>query len=125
MKLPLLLSTLGLAALVGCMKHSYSTGAPPGGTVHTQQAKFYVAGLVGDNTIDLSKLCPNGVAKVQNRLEVKDYCLTACTFSLYAPLTVEVECAGGGAYLLTPDEAEGRTAVAPLASAAPMLEVAP
>lgn len=106
------IALLGLSALVGCMKHSYATGAPGGGAVHTERATFYVAGLIGDNTIDLAQLCPGGVARVQNRLEFKDACLTLCTLTLFAPVTVEVECAGGGAYLLTPDEANTRTAVA-------------
>ena len=35
-------------ALTACMKNSYSTGLPGGGAVHTEKARFFLWGLVGE-----------------------------------------------------------------------------
>ena len=89
--------------MTACMKTTYTTGAPEGGQVHTVKQKYFINGLVGgDEAINLDKLCPNGVAWFQSRMEFMDACLTGCTGSIYSPRTVEVKCAGGSSWNLTP-----------------------
>lgn len=92
---------LGLA-LTACMKNTYSTGLPASGQVHTQKAQFFAWGLVGEEDVYLDKLCPDGVAWFQNRMEFGDGCMSAITCGIYSPRTIEVKCAGGAAWNLTP-----------------------
>jgi len=98
--------TLGTA---GCMKNTYVTNRQLGGGIYTQKASFYLWGLVGEKTVDLHQVCPGGVAWFQNRMSVGDSLVGCITCGLYEPVTIEVRCAGGQAYLAVPDVPEGVT----------------
>ena len=50
---------------------------------------------------------------MQSSAQFGDIVLGCITCSIYTPLTVEVQCAGGSAYLLEPDVEEGVTWVSP------------
>jgi hypothetical protein len=109
-----MLRSAALAALMiigssGCYKNTYTTGQPMGGSIHTLKATYFIFGLVGDASVDLDQLCPSGVAWFQNRMDPVDAVLTCVTCSLYTPLTIEVRCASGQAWLAVPDEDEGLT----------------
>ena len=93
----------------GCYKNTYMTGLPPSGVVSTHHAQFFIYGLVGEETFDMDAICPQGVAWFQNRMEVMDWAFSCLTCALYTPLTVEVRCASGQAWLAVPDEQERLT----------------
>lgn len=103
------LAALMMASSTGCYKNTYTTGQPVGGSTHTVKASFFIAGLVGDATVDLDQLCPGGVAWFQNRMDPVDAILNVVTCSIYSPLTIEVRCASGQSYMAIPDEDAGLT----------------
>ncbi len=86
----------------GCMTSTYQTGRPASSVVRTEQAEFYLWGLVGEKTVDLRALCPEGVASFKDLFSPTDAVLQLVTCGIYCPLTIEVHCAGGPAYQVTP-----------------------
>ena len=93
----------------GCLKNTYVTNLPMGGGIYTQKAPFYLWGLVGEKTVDLRQVCPNGVTWFQNRQQFGDGLLSLITLGIYDPITIEVRCAGGQSYLAIPDASDRRT----------------
>jgi hypothetical protein len=116
---------VGMATLAsGCLTTSYKTGLPGNGEMHTDSASYHVWGLVGDKTLDLGQLCPNGVSQWKDHFTVGDWLITciACGGLIYASKTIEVECAGSAtaaktSYLLVPDPGHHETVVIPMGSA--------
>ncbi len=110
-----MLPFLGLAAtlLGGCYKNTMSTGAPEG-EVHETTAKFYLWGLVGENSYDLDKLCPTGVSKIEEEMGPQNAIIACVTCSLVNPITVRVTCSGGSAYLVQPDTTTGMASITTL-----------
>jgi hypothetical protein len=115
---------------LGCVTSTYDTGLPGGGDIHKDSATFFLWGLVGDKTLDLSQLCPNGVASWKDYQDATDSVLCCVTLGIYMRKSIEVECMGNGPprtntspsarYLLTPDPARHLTEVRPLlANASP------
>lgn len=109
-----LLAVGALLALGGCYKNTIVTGATASSSTHKEKANFFIYGLIGEHDVDVAGICPNGVAWMQSRMDVGDCLLSCITFSLYTPLTVEVKCSSGSAYLLEPDEESGVTWVTPV-----------
>lgn len=58
---------------------------------------------MGEAEVNVDQICPNGVAFFQNRAEVVDSIVGCITCGIYTPLTIEVTCASGSAYLAVPD----------------------
>lgn len=111
----LALAALGALAMgTGCYKNTYITGEPHGGGVYTQKASFFIFGLVGQKTVDIQQVCPNGVSWFQNRMDFVDGLIGCVTCSLYTPVTIEVRCSSGQSYLAVPDAREGVTWIHPL-----------
>lgn len=98
----------GLLA-TGCYKNTYVTDLGMGGGAYTQKASFFLWGLVGRHTVDLAPVCPDGVGWFQNRWTFLDGFVGLITFGLYQPVTIEVRCATGQAWLGLPDEDAGGT----------------
>jgi hypothetical protein len=88
---------------IGCHRVSYVTGLPAAGDPYTEKASFFLFGLIGTADVDLARVCPDGVAGFQNRMQVDDALLFCMTCSLYTPMTIEVYCASGQAWLAVPD----------------------
>ena len=114
----LLLMPLAVASLAttGCVTTTFNTGLPGGGTKHTETATYFISGLSGDKTINLSEICPEGVASWKDYLTFVDGLLTCVTCYIYAPKTIEVECVGQAgapktAYRLTPNYEQKMTRV--------------
>lgn len=114
----LMLATV--AALTGCMSSTYRTGLPGGGEKHLDSASYHLFGLVGDKTLDMTQVCPTGVAQWRDYVTLGDWLITcvACGGLIYGSETIEIECAGpvGAApttYLLVPDWAHHETEVIP------------
>ena len=107
------MKTVALAAAIalsGCYKNTIKTGAQPGAT-SDHKAKFYLYGLVGESNFNLDKICPSGVAKIEESAQFVDGLVGCLTCSIYTPITVKITCASGSAWNLTPDELNGRTLV--------------
>jgi hypothetical protein len=112
-----------LCISTGCYSVRYNTDLPRGGRVHTQGASYFLGGLIGNNTVNLDNVCPNGVARWENKHSFLDLLLGSITAGIYTPLTIEIECAGGSAYRLEEKPSENVTAVTALNME--VLEVAP
>lgn len=118
--MPPLHRSLAIAALgalsmgTGCYKNTYTTGLPHGGGVYSQKASFFLFGLVGQHTVDIKQVCPDGVSWFQNRVDVVDGIIGCVTCGLYQPVTIEVRCSSGQAWLAVPDAEEGVTWFHPL-----------
>jgi hypothetical protein len=111
-----LLATLGLAlALSACATHKINYTNPqtaPGGATHDATQSFFLWGLVGGDEIDLPRLCPTGVSRIQSKSGAMDGLLTVITGGLYSPMSVEVQCAGGGSATLHRDSRRRMAAAA-------------
>ena len=78
---------------VGCSKITYvNPQVPRGGAVHTEGGSFFIFGLVGEKTIPVFQMCPNGVAQMQSKASVLDLVLGFITIGIYTPRTYEIEC---------------------------------
>ena len=89
---------LGSAACASYKVNYRNRGAAPSGQVHSAKQSFFLWGLVGGDEVDLDQLCPTGVSRIASRKGAGDSILFWLTGGLYAPMSVEVECAGGTAY---------------------------
>jgi len=88
-----------MIALSACATHRINYSNPQataGGATHDTSQAFYLWGLVGGDEVDLVRLCPAGVAKISSKTSALDGLLTLLTGGLYSPMSVEVQCAGGG-----------------------------
>ncbi len=86
-----LAATLMLAG--ACNKVTYvNPQVPRGGAVHEEKGNFFIFGLVGEKTIPVYQMCPNGVAQIQSRESFLDVILTVITVALYSPRSYEIEC---------------------------------
>ncbi len=93
----------------GCYQHTYVVS----GTVPEPEASYrewrhhLLGGLVHlSDDVDLRAACPQGVARVDNAIEVADVLFTVLTGFIYAPTTTEVYC-----QLPPPAPAPGQTGV--------------
>ncbi|MFN0247665.1 MAG: Bor/Iss family lipoprotein [Kofleriaceae bacterium] len=100
-KMQITLVALGLAlAATGCATHTINYKNPSvqsGGATQTAKQSFYLWGLVGGSEVDLDKMCPTGVAQIQSKTSVGDQVFTVLTGGIYSPMSVNVQCATGGA----------------------------
>jgi len=54
---------------------------------------FFVIGLIGDNEVNLKKLCPTGVTSFGDEFRPLDLLFSVATVGLYTPKTVVIRCA--------------------------------
>lgn len=84
-------------ALSGCYHATVDTGQPASGEVIVEPwAHGFIYGLVPPSTVETAERCPNGVAQVETQLSFLNMLASALTFSLYSPMTIEVQCASAG-----------------------------
>jgi hypothetical protein len=100
-KMQLAFVVLGLAfAATGCATHTINYKNPSmqtGGATQTAKQSFFLWGLVGGSEVDLDKMCPTGVSQIQSKTSVGDQIFTVLTGGIYSPMSVNVQCASGGA----------------------------
>lgn len=94
-KLLVPLALLSLA-LPGCYHARFVTNAAPG-QAHEEMSHFFLGGLIGHAIYDTSRVCPNGVSSIHARTTFLDGFLMGLTGGIWAPRTVTVVCAAGGA----------------------------
>ena len=97
---------LGLALVSsGCMTSTYQSARPAASEVKTEHGEFYLWGLVGEKPVDFRQLCPDGVAHFREMFSSTNVVMQVITCGIYAPTTIEVQCASGAGYQLTPQSA--------------------
>lgn len=90
-----------LAALVvlpGCYHTTVLTGRQPSMTVVNKPwAMSFIGGLIPPADLDVSRECPQGVAKVESQMSVPNMLVAVITGGLVTPMTMTVTCASGSA----------------------------
>lgn len=107
---------VALVALTGCFRVHYRTDLPGGGPIRTESASFFIVGLIGEKTVNLEALCPQGVSRWENQASFLDMVLSVITLWIYTPRTIIVECAGGSAYRAVEHPELGMTEVETVSS---------
>ena len=101
MKKLLLAALLVMVALAafGCFKHTFTVGAgaPNGQVVYDKWHSHWLFGIIGDNDVDIKKLCPSGDATIHNEISFVNGLIGAFVGIIYYPTTVTVQCRGGRA----------------------------
>ena len=89
-----LLIVCAVAAVSGCYHATIDTGLSPSGqTVSNKWAHSFLAGLVPPKIVETAARCPNGVAKVETQHSFLNMVAQVVTFSIYSPMTIDVQCA--------------------------------
>jgi hypothetical protein len=87
----------GLCA--ACFHATIVTGKPESQTVVEKQwASSFIDGLVPPDVMDVSKDCPDGVAKVETVHSFLNELVSAITFGIYTPMDIKVTCTGSGGH---------------------------
>lgn len=86
---------LGVFGTTGCYRATVMHKNVPAGETIEQNQPFVLWGLValGDETVNTSSKCPNGLQSVQSEQTFIDGLLGAITFGIYTPITVRYTCA--------------------------------
>jgi hypothetical protein len=88
---------LGLALMVlatGCFHHSYTVGngAPNGQVVYSKWHSHWLFAIIGEDNVDVLKVCPSGNATVRNDVSALNGLIGLIIGIVYYPTTVEVFC---------------------------------
>lgn len=89
---------LALAALIsGCFHHVYTvgSGAPNGRVVYSAWHAHWLFAIIGEDNVDVSRLCPSGNATVRNDVTFVNGLIGTLIGVIYYPTTVEVFCTDG------------------------------
>jgi hypothetical protein len=98
-------TSLALVALLGsqtaCQKATFqadpSTPASSRGAESFRWTNFFLFGLIGESTLDVTEFCPvEQVLEVSTRLTFLNGLVGGITLGIYTPRTVKVVCAGSG-----------------------------
>jgi hypothetical protein len=85
-----------LFVVAGCYHATINTGRQPSGqTIHQPWAHSFIAGLIPPKVVETASTCPNGVARVETQHSILNMLAQFITFSIYSPITITVQCAGG------------------------------
>ncbi len=109
MKRVLFMATLlvALTALSGCYRTTFMYTDRAGGAVTEKKQAFWLGGLIGPNKpYRADQLCPAGIAGVETYATFGNACINTCSGGIYAPRTVKVTCAAGGAHNFYLDESD-------------------
>lgn len=109
-----MLAAAALLGLTGCYTISYQTKAAGNGQYREDRGDFFLWGLVGDKTIDMKAICPQGVSRWKSQQTFVDGLLGFITLGIYIPRHVTVECAGGAAFRVERDAAGHLVSATPL-----------
>lgn len=106
----LVVGAIALLSATGCYRFAVvNEKAPEGAKVKNEWQPFAIYGLVplGENPIEASDKCPDGLAKVEMEHSFLNGLVSWFTFSLFNPITVSYTCAGGSAVQSTAPGAPG------------------
>jgi hypothetical protein len=86
---------VAMLLLAGCYTVSYRTNLTGNEQFKEERGDFFLWGLVGDKTVDLKALCPQGASRWKSQQTFVDGLLGLITIGIYIPRHVTVECSGG------------------------------
>lgn len=89
--LALLLASLDV--LSGCHTVTFYDPEATGGKVYEFWDDFFLVGIVNTVDHDLSKNCPKGVARLEQKASFVNVLLAIVTIGIYTPRTTTVKCA--------------------------------
>jgi hypothetical protein len=81
-----------LAMFAGCYRVRLDVPVSGDRMVRSRQ-HFFVMGLIGDNEVNLKRVCPTGVTSFGDEFRPLDLLFALGTLGLYTPKTVLVRCA--------------------------------
>jgi hypothetical protein len=82
-----------------CFHAVIVTGRPESQTVVEKEwASSFIDGLVPPDVVDVSKDCPDGVAKVETQRTFLNSLVGGLTIGIYTPMDIRVTCAGTGGH---------------------------
>jgi hypothetical protein len=83
-----------LVVLPGCYHAVVTTGRPASTTVINKAFQpSFIAGLIAPKPIDVSKECPNGVAKFETIHQFPEALIGGITFGIFTPFSTIITCA--------------------------------
>jgi len=90
-----LVTVILMVATVGCFKHTYQVGAgaPNGEVVYDNWHSHWAFGIVGDETVDISEVCPSGNATIHDEVSFVNGLIAAFIGFVWSPTSVTVTCA--------------------------------
>jgi hypothetical protein len=89
-----LVALAALFVLPGCYHATIVTGLTPTyQTVEKSFASSWLYGLVPPGTIETTRQCPRGVAKVETKQSFTNGLVAAITSGIYTPMNIKVTCA--------------------------------
>jgi len=90
----MLVFTLALAS-AACFRHSYTVGNggdTSGEANYSAWHSHWIAGLIGEDDVDIKKICPSGNATIKDSHSFLNSIVGALIGIIYYPTTVEVYC---------------------------------
>jgi hypothetical protein len=93
--------SLGIVSVLcaACFHATIVTGRPESTTiVEKEWASSFIFGLVPPDIMDVSKDCPDGVAKVETQHSFLNALVALITIQIYTPMDLKVTCAGSGGH---------------------------
>jgi tetratricopeptide (TPR) repeat protein len=102
---PLKIQFLSCSAVIaltsGCYHGTIDTGLTPSAqTVEKSWASAWVYGLVPPSTVETSRKCPNGAARIETQRSFTNSLVNFLTGGIYTPMAIKVTCAQGQTSLL-------------------------
>lgn len=98
---------MGLLGTTGCYKNTVVTGKPSNGEIQSKRHRFLLWGLMGSPTYDLQKMCPTGVSRIEEQVDIAGSLVGCVTCGIVMPVKMTVTCAGGQQVDLTADADSG------------------
>lgn len=93
-----------LVVLPGCYHAIVTTGRPASTTVINKAMQpSFIWGLVPPPPLDVSKECPNGVAKFETIHQFVEGLIGAVTFGIFTPFSTIITCASSSRMGALPD----------------------
>ncbi|HPQ71686.1 MAG TPA: hypothetical protein PKW95_21355 [bacterium] len=94
----LVLALAMLFVVTGCFKHTFTVGkgGDGGKMVYEKWHSHWLFGIIGDENVNVKKLCPSGNATIHEEITFVNGLIGAFVGLVYYPTSVEIECAGGG-----------------------------
>ena len=94
---------MSLMLATGCMKNTYVQKGNPGpvAAIEKEWQLYFVAGLVPlDNSFDLKKACPAGVAKIETGTSFLNGLASVLSSNIVTPRYAKIYCKGGTSHTL-------------------------
>jgi hypothetical protein len=97
-----------LVATTGCAEHTFNmgTGAPTAPLVYEEWHHHWLAGLIGERTLDLEAECPSGNATIHDEQSFLNGLVSVLTGGIYTPTTVTIRCEMGASTEIELEESD-------------------